>query len=189
MRRLALALLLLCALTLPPAWANPPEPAKVSAGDFEGTWFRVQRGERQALQIRRAESGAYEINFYWWTNQGFEIDTDFAQKHEFAYRAFPGSLELVVDRDATSDDELVARFERKQAGARGSLLTESGEVRIYRTGDGRKLVWLQDPMHVQITVAEPITPKETEGVARDESRKWIFRRVARRMVSWDEIPW
>ena len=188
MRRLS-ALVLLLLSTLPAALAVQEPPARTDEGEFTGTWYRVQKGERQGLQIRRAESGGYEVSFYWWTEAGLEIDTDFAPVHEFAYKAFPGSLALEVVDERSDEGEIVLTFERRQDGSRGSQLEESGEVRLFRAVRGRHLAWVQDPLRVKVTIREPVTPREKAGVDRAEKRVWIFRKVARRMVSWTEIPW
>ncbi len=167
--------------------APPPETA---AGKFEGTWYRVDPENKQALQLRRSADGrGWDLRFYWRTGDEFEIDTNWETHHRFTYKGFPGVLDMVVDRKLSTDKRLAVHYRRDQDGANQSHMTEEGDLFIYRVADGRTLVWLQDPLKIDVKVAEPIAPYEEDGAKRAEQRMWRFSKVTRRLILWDEIPW
>lgn len=172
------------------AATRTPPPAETTAGKFEGTWYRVDPENRQAVQFRRSENGrGWDLRFYWRSADGFEIDTDWASRHTFTYKGFPGVLVLNVDPKLSNESRVTVHYRRDQDGASASHLTEEGDLILYRTGDGRLLVWLQDPLKIDTTVAEPIAPYEEDGAKRDEQRLWQFGKVSKRLILWDEIPW
>ncbi len=165
-------------------------PPETTAGSFTGTWTRVEPGQRQALQIRQAGDGRFEVRFYWWTADDFLLDTGWEVEHEYRWRGFPGTLAIRIDQERSTPDRLVGRWERRQQGADKSRLREEGPLTIYRTGDnGWKLAMVIDPLTIEASVDEPIAPYESAGRERTTRRVWIMRRVARRLIAWDEIPW
>jgi hypothetical protein len=194
----SLSLLAACALALTigppaigPAGAALPEiPPPSAAGRFEGTWFRQEPGAKQVVWIRQVrKSGPPEVRLYWWTDQGFEFDSDWKTRAEFAYRGFAGSLELTVDRKASTPEQVLVRYRREQDGIRTSHLTETGDVRLQRLGDmGWELVWIQNPMKTLVTVGEPLEPGQ-ERVEREGNRIWVFQKASHRILPLDEIPW
>lgn len=164
-------------------------PPTTTEGSFQGTWYRIEPSQRQALQMRQNDAGEWELRFYWTTDLGLEIDTEWAERHEFTYEGFPGAIELEIDEERSTSDELFVRYERRQAGERDTSLVETGEVRIFRSGGGLKIVWLQDPVRLEAKIGEPIAPYEEDVVRRESTRLWIMNRAARRLIAWDEIPW
>jgi len=129
-----------------------------------------------------------EIRLYWWTDQGFEFDSDWKPRAEIDYRGFAGHLEMNVDRKASTPDQLLIRFRREQDGVRSSHLVETGDVRLQRLGDmGWELVWIQDPLKTLVTVGEPLEPGQ-ERVEKDGQRLWVFQKASHRQLPLDEIP-
>jgi hypothetical protein len=197
--RTPLLVLLCCLLVLAPAALAQKAPKKkrigklevppaTERGSFTGTWYRVQPGQRQALQVREAPGGeGYELRLYWRGGEGFEVDTGWSPRHEFVYRGFPGLI--VLEPRELGDGRFVLEWRREQEGARGSKMVETGDVEIFRVEDGRKLVWLQRPLHRKVTVAEPMAPHELKPHEEEDERIWIMRKATRRLVPWDEIPW
>ncbi|MFN7965484.1 MAG: hypothetical protein U0V87_07340 [Acidobacteriota bacterium] len=171
-------------------WAarqTPPTP--VATGNFAGTWTRQQPKWKQVVMLRKAASGHWELSFRWDIDGGVSLDTAFHQRAEFVYDGFPGFIELEFDPSRSNDSVLVFHYKREQKARRGAQLDETGDVQLYRSYDGRQLVWLQDPMRVHVTIAEPLTPDEEQGSDREEQRLWIFQKRANRELLPDEITW
>ncbi len=201
MHRIVPLLLLAAACALParaqmpgtiPRDARRPElPPATRAGRFEGTWFREEPRHRIALQVRRRDTdGAWQVRLFWDTRDGFSVDTNWEEVHEFRYRGFPGLIELRVDQQRSTPDRLVVHFRRQQDGARKSRLLQEGDAVLRRGGRaGRSLVWTIEDFHQRITVGEPIGPYEED--TRDEHlfQWWIFRKESERLIPWDEIHW
>lgn len=175
----------LAALALLPG-AAPAPPAPTTTGAFAGTWYRVEPGQRQMLQLRRAATG-WEVRLRWETNEKFVVDTGFRPEVEFAFRGFPGTFRLAVD-PRSDDTRVIVRYQRRQAGARSSEFLEDGDAELYRVRDGQSLAWVQ-PVRRLVKVGEPIAPYEEDGVETRESRVWIFTKAAARLLEWDEVPW
>ena len=164
-------------------------PAPTTRGSFEGTWFRVEPGVKQVVQLRRAAGGkTWEFRFYWNTTEGFSFDTNWQPRTEVSFRGFGAVFETELLQDRSTDNELKLRFVRRQEAPRKSILREKGEARLYRMGDGRSLVWFQ-PLVQETVIGEPIGAYE-EGPQRSTGeRLWIFSKASRRLLQWDEMPW
>ncbi len=164
----------------------PPPPT--SDGEFEGTWYREEPGQKQMLQLRRAAgSQRWELRFVWETHEKFFADTGWQTHHEFAFKGLPGTFDLELD-PASNNNRVLLHYSRTQAGGHDSKLVESGDTQIYRTTDGHSLAWVQ-ALHTVVNVGEPIAPYQEDGAVKDEQRVWIFMKASRRMLQWDEVPW
>lgn len=171
-------------------WAarqTPPTP--VADGNFYGTWTRQQPKWKQVVMLRKGTTGAWEMAFRWNIDGGVSVDTEFKERAEFVYDGFPGFFELKLDPTRSNDGVLVFHYRREQKARRGAQLEETGDVQLYRTHDGRQLVWLQDPLRVHVSIAEPLTPDEEQGADREEQRVWVFQKRANRELQPDEISW
>jgi hypothetical protein len=185
---LALAL----ALAVADGLANRPRvqvPAPTADGEFDGTWWRREPAHDQAVWLRRAASGGYEIRFYWKTDENFLVDTNWAEHTDFTFKGKPGVFEIAIDPRESTDDRLVARYLRRQQGVKDTQLLEEGELVLYRSAEGRNLVWMQERLRSHVTVAEPIAPYQEDEKLTESSRMWIFQRAAKRLLALDEIPW
>ncbi len=165
-----------------------PLPVETDRGRFEGTWYRVEPGVKQAIQIRN-ENGRWELRFYWKTSKDFEVDTEWNERTEFTYQGFPGVLTIAIDQEKSTKDRIYARLERSQLGASGARLEESGDLEIYRAEIGRKLIWTSYPYQRRVSLAEPLTPDEADGITREEHYLLRFLKESERIVAWDEIHW
>ncbi len=164
-------------------------PTPTERGRFVGTWSRIGPGERQAVQIRRAEDGSWELRLMWRRTDDFWLDTGWQKRKEYAYKGHDGFIEIEVDQERSNEHEIVARFRREQNGERKSVAAESGELVIHRSDTtGRTLSWHIDPMTTVVTVGEALYPDEEEKKIVDR-RLWIMSKVAERMIEWDEILW
>ena len=164
-------------------------PPLTADGVFSGTWRRVAAGERQAVQLRRDADGRWEVRLFWSTGSNFLLDTEWETRHEMTLQGYPSSIEIQVDPERSTDEKIVATYRRQAEGERGSKLIETGTLEIFRaTRGGRLLVWQIDPLHREVSVAEPLYPDE--GHHEEDTRQlWIMEKIANRLVPWDDIPW
>lgn len=181
---------LLAGFSLPaPAQGQaPPDP--VSAGKFEGTWYRVEgSGLRQGIQLRRTpDGGSWEMRFYWWVIGGFSFDTEWTGSTEYSVKDWPARVKFSFVKEKSTADRLVFQWRREQNGPRQTVITEEGEGELFRSGLGDSLVFRLDPLTVTQTVGEPLTPDE-EHSQKTTRRVLIFMKAAHRLINWDEVPW
>lgn len=181
-------------VTIVPNTENPDTrlkaPAQVDKDRFSGTWARISIGEKQAVLIRKAGDGTtWQLRLIWKNSEGFEIDTNWDERHEYTYKGYPGIVELKIDQERSSDDRLVVNYFREQQGARKSTMTESGDLVVYRSGTrGRQLVWFQEKLVQDVAVGEALYPDEQLRRFTDR-RLWLFEKSAERALQWDEIYW
>lgn len=168
---------------------GPRVPAQTSEGRFEGTWVRIEPGERHGIQLRRGEEGRWQVRLYWYVANEIEIDTQWKSRHDYAYQEFPGFIELSVDEERSTPDKLVVNYRREADGRRGAHMVETGDITLTRGGtDGRTLAWVQDPLVRVIDVADALYPDEQRQ--RTETRKvWLFHKQSERDIPWDEVYW
>lgn len=165
-----------------------PPPA-VNRGNFQGSWVRMEPGNKQLLQIRKNEAGQYEIRLCWKTGQGLDIDTNWHKHTDFLYQELPGFLELEIDAARSTANKLIVTFKREQDGAGGRHLSETTEAVLYRTGSGYSLAWLQEPLVSLTTFKEPKSFFEADGVREESQRLWVFLKETNRIVPLDELTW
>ncbi len=184
---LGLAALMLATVALVLAADDPPPTTR---GSFQGTWYRREPGLKQALQIRRAPSDPqhWEVRIYWVTDEGFLLDTKWQPHTEINYRGVPITFDVRVDPESSNDDALLVTWSRRQEDKR-TRYSESGDVRIYRKGEGRSLVWIQDPLVQESVVKEPIAPYEDGPQKKSLRRAWVLSKASKRLLQWDELPW
>ncbi|UCF68868.1 MAG: hypothetical protein JSV80_06160 [Acidobacteriota bacterium] len=164
--------------------------AATSEGSFTGTWSRVDIAQRQAVQIRRdPATGQWQLRLYW-RRGDIEIDTAWQTRHEYLNKGFLGAIEIEIDQERSSDDRLFARYHREQRGTRDSLMTEDGELQVYRSDEfGRTLVWYLPDLTRRVTIGEALTPDEADSGPLSAPYVRYFEKQAKRMLLWDEIYW
>jgi hypothetical protein len=183
----------LLATVAPPAAGQeregPRPPGQTDRGRFEGTWVRVEPGERHGVQLRRADDGAWEVRLYWEVVGEIKIDTAWERHHDYVYNDYPGFFELDVLEEKSDDDRLIVSYRREADGRRNAHMVETGDITLYRGGvEGRTLVWIQDPLVRTVEVADALYPDEAEN--RTERRKvWLFHKQTERTIPWDEVYW
>jgi hypothetical protein len=196
MTRPLLTLCVACLLAgLGPAVASdiehegPRAPAPTDQGRFEGTWVRIEPGERHGVQLRRAEDGSWDIRLYWVVEGELTVDTDWKPHHDYEFRGYPGFFELDVIEAQSSEDELIVDYLREAEGERDAHMVETGDVTLYRSGgDGRTLVWVQKQLVREVEVGDALYPDEAHQ--RTVKRKvWVFRKESERNIPWDDVYW
>lgn len=170
-------------------YPEPKLPQVTDKDSFTGTWSRVEPGQRHALWIRK-EKGNWQVRLFWMTADGFRLDTNWDERHEFTYKGFKAFIEMKVNKKKSTDDRLHVEFFRESSGARGSLYTERGDLIIERAGfDGRTLIWKIDPLIERVRIAEALTPDEEDSGDIQSKRAWTFQKQSVRQLLWDEIYW
>lgn len=186
---LALAAIALVALSPLPALADRGfygetgvfvgEPT--TAGDWNGSWMYVWRDGRMALWIRDGKNGVPELRFqYQSTSNPETFETDWSGKSTYYLSGQAATFELRLTK--RERDEIRGRWEWKvDFGDSGR--SETGDVRIYRVGDGRMLAFEFQPGYARaIYRGERVSKFENPPV-------FNFVKASRRIVLWDELPW
>lgn len=173
----------------PASYNRVDPPPAASRGKFQGSYIRVEPGNKEVLQIRKNAAGQFEIRLFWKTEQGLDIDTNWQKRTDFLFKEFPGSLELEIDTARSTDEKLVVKFKREQDGTGGRHLSETTEAVLFRTGSGHSLVWLQEPLVSLTTFKDPKSFFEADGIREEGQRLWIFSKETNRIVPLDELPW
>jgi hypothetical protein len=153
-----------------------PEPS--DAGSWYGTWWYESRDYRMALWFREAgERPELSLQFFrFGLGEGFR--TDWNGEVEYLVKANPGTFHL----DITEGDEIYLRgtwnwlVEFPASGR-----SETGEVTIYRIGDGRRLAVVFDNL-------VRVMWRGTERTEFPLNQVWTFRKASRRLVRWEELP-
>lgn len=166
---------------------RPPHPT--DRGRFEGTWARVEPGQRQGVQLRRAEDGTWDIRLFWQLVGKVRIDTGWEERHEYEFRGHPGFIELDVRESESTEDRLVVSYRREAEGERNAHMVETGDVEIYRSGvDGRGLVWVQERLVREMLVGDALYPDEQKQTSV-RKKVWLFHKQSERIIPWDDVYW
>jgi hypothetical protein len=153
-------------------------PKPTDAGEWDGTWWYVNRDARMAIWLRTVD-GLPELKFQFMSLSAPEgFATDWNAHSEYETRNAAGLFDLQIDeRDAntikgtwnwTLDTDDSARRQR-------------GEVTIFRTGSGRQLV-------VYFNRFEFSIGRKDQEKWQPARQSWTFRKASKRLVLWDELP-
>ena len=154
-------------------------PDRTNAGSWDGTYSYTNRDGSWALWIRTVDGlPQVKARFLSLANaEGFE--TDWNGVSDYVTARASGRFDLgIAFRDA---ETISGRWEWTLRVGR-SARTESGEYVIYRTGDGRRLV-----LRFRELIRSLRRGDEPE-TRHDITAAWTFRKVSRRELLWDEIP-
>jgi hypothetical protein len=155
-------------------------PGAVEDGVWDGTWYHVSRDHRVALWMRTTDDGRPELRLRYLRmgSPAEQFDTNWAGRVEYDVQGAPAEFALTLtegDKDGLRADW----FWDLQFASSGR--TEEGVVTIYRSGDGRKLVFLFDPWERRLRRGEQVQ-------AIPQSMTWTFIKASKRLVLWDELP-
>jgi hypothetical protein len=154
-----------------------PEPTEV--GNWEGTWYYASRDQRMAMWMRdndgqptfilRVMGRAGSLESFTTNDEG-RGEYDHVGKHgEFAY--------TLDRRDANTLSGRWTWVVQDEGGG----TKENADFTIYRSGDGRQLVW-----KVQNMVREAWGNKHAPTGSNE--LVWTFMKASRRQVLWGELP-
>jgi hypothetical protein len=154
-----------------------PEPT--SAGTWDGTWIYVSRDERFALWFSKDQGKTIaKIRFEGTRGVSEAFETDWTGRATYSVQDLPGVFEFTLKND--DPDRLEADW-HWVLDLRGSSRTENGDVTLYRSEDGRRMV-----MHFKNF--ERVI-ESAGGVRRSNApHAWTFRKLSRRVALWEELP-
>lgn len=165
-----------------PVHADPdaysvPEPT--TTGDWSGSWSFDSRDFQYALFFREADGGV-EAQVYFRNKarvEGFRTDWSGAAEYKIGDR--PASFR--IEFDERGPDRLTGRWFWESPRFEGKR-TEDAEFEMYRTLDGRQLA-------VHFTRFERTDFLEGRPpYSRDLPAVWVFRKVSKRVVRSEELP-
>ena len=154
-------------------------PVPTDAGDWHGTWVYVNRDVHFALWIDEKDDelivklrylGAYL------TPETFETD-------------WSGTTTYTVQNKVAEFKFLITEWDAEKIDAdwfwsldlKGSSRTETSKIKLYRAGDGRRLV-----MH--FTEFQRLIERAGQKVIHDNEQAWTFTKVSKRHARWEELP-
>ncbi len=153
-------------------------PDASTEGTWDGTWFHISRDHRVALWAR-TQDGKLELRLqYFRIGRAEQFETDWATTASYDVDGAPGTFSLTVTE--ASDDQLEAKWDwRLQFADSGRF--ETADITIYRTGDGRQLVFLFEDFKRELHRGQDVQTASTR-------KTWTFRKASKRLILWDELP-
>ena len=154
-------------------------PAPSSNGTWTGTWMYISRDIRMALWMSE-EQGEPAVKFRYESSMRSteKFETDWAGQARYFVQDHPGVFEFTIGE--TGPDLIQAVWDW-ELDMRGSSRTEKGDVEMYRAGDGRRLVMFFKNF-------ERIIRSGGKQKVHDFPQAWTFRKMSRRLVLWEELP-
>jgi hypothetical protein len=189
-----IALLIACALglILAPTVPGQPKrqpgtnvglnyPGRTDAGEWDGTWYYVNRGERWVIWIRTRADGLPELKMrYMNVDKAESFSTDWTPEARYSHRTLQGSFRIDISE---RDSNLIKGAWRWELGAEGREMhrTESGGIVLYRGAEGRSLVMLFEGF-------ERVYKTPTDEVKLNPRLSMTFVKASRRQAHWEELP-
>ena len=154
-----------------------PEPT--SKGTWEGTWLYISRDITLAMWLTEEQGKPIAKFRYQGTLRATEnFETDWAGKARYFVQDHPGTFEFTFKE--TGPDVIEADWDWV-LDMRGSLRSEKSDIEMYRAGDGRRLVMF-------FKVFERVIESAGGRRVHDSPQAWTFRKMSRRLVLWEELP-
>ncbi len=180
-RLVVLVILVLCA---GPALAQMKmrqavnQPVPTDKGVWDGTYFHVNRDAQMGLWVRTVDGAPVFRLQYFGVGTNEQFATEWDGHSDYTVKGAPGRFDLVVEEG----DAVSARgrwswvLEFADSGR-----TEEGQVKIYRTGDGRQLVFDFQEFMRTIRRGDQVNHYPAPQVL-------TFRKISKRELLWDELP-
>ncbi len=154
-------------------------PKPTSKGIWEGTWLYVSRDVTLAMWLTEDQGKPIAKFRYAGTLRATEsFETDWDGKANYFVEDHPGTFEFTLKE--TGPDVIEADWDWV-LDMRGSSRTEESEIEMYRAGDGRRLVMF-------FKVFERVIESGGTRKVHDAPQAWTFRKMSRRLVLWEELP-
>jgi len=154
-----------------------PQPS--SAGRWDGTWMYISRDVRMALWMKEDEGKPVAKFRFEGTLMGTEaFETDWTGSARYFVQDHQATFDFTITE--AGPDAITAGWDWI-LDMRGSSRTEKSEIDLYRSGDGRRLV-----MHFKDF--ERIIESGGKKRILDAPQAWTFRKMSRRLVLWEELP-
>jgi hypothetical protein len=155
-------------------------PPASDAGKWDGTWVYSSRDCRIGLWIRTVD-GKPQMKLEYRSSQRPEVfETDWDTKASYYMAGEPARFAIEWSRRDTD------RFEGKwvwEARLEDVSRRETSELSVYRTGDGRSLVFKFDNWERAFRRGDDVQSMKAP------IQIWGFTKVSKRVdVLWDELP-
>jgi hypothetical protein len=154
-------------------------PTRTDNGEWNGTWIYVNRDYNFALWLSEDKGKPIaKIRFMGNGNLVEAFETDWQGHADYSVQGYPARFDLRLEQ--TGPDFMVGAWDW-DLDFQGSARRETGRVEMFRAGDGRQLV-----MHFNDfeRVIESTSGDRTFRLPQS----WTFRKLSRRLVLWEELP-
>jgi len=153
-------------------------PSYSERGYWFGSWWYINRDYHVALWVRPGDNGP-EMKMQLFRLGGKEsFTTDWSGDSDYIAQGGTGTFRLDL---LSADDNLAQADWLWSLEFPGSARKEEGTIKIYRTGDGRYMVFLMIDGKVTLERGNQV-----HSVSLDQT--WTFRKASRRQIGWDEFP-
>ena len=182
---LLLAFLSLTAVPLPAADESSPaalsnvlpEDASLD-GNWHGTWIYVSREHRFALWVQM-QGDHVEVRLrYQSMGSGESFQTDWNGQATYVVNRGNGTFSFDITK---SDENLLFGDWFWRLEYPNSSRTETSPIRMYRIADGRML-------RIEFPEFERTLVKRDKRTHSKVNHSWSFRKISRRILLWDELP-
>ena len=153
-------------------------PEATLDGHWEGTWFYTNRDAKWMLWIKRVDGELqYKLRFLnLAARETFE--TDWSGVGSYGRAPISANFELALSN--IGEDAMEGRWDWSLSSTDGFLRSEGADLKIYRTGTGRSLVFHFDPI-------DRVVRMDGNTNERSYSQVWTFQKASKRMIRWAEL--
>lgn len=153
-------------------------PTPTEQGIFTGTWFYIDRNMRFVFFIKE-EDGIHKIKIRWEMGNDESFETDWDGKCLYKFRGYDGIVNLEIS-NPNDRNNLKGKWKWQYLTDTVERVEQS-EIEIYRSENGRKLVWLLPDF-------ERIIKKGDNSRRYAYENMHILRKVSDRIIDWEDIP-
>jgi len=153
-------------------------PTYTERGDWFGSWWYINRDYHVGLWVRPGDNGP-EMKVQVFRLGGKEsFTTDWSGDSDYIAKGGTGTFRFDI---LSADDNRAEAAWFWNLEFPNSARKEEGALKIYRTGDGRHVVFLMIDGEVTLR-------RGTEIHSVPLAQTWTFRKASRRLIGWDEFP-
>lgn len=169
----------LCLCLTPPGTASADGPSWTDDGNWDGTWVYRNR-ELQVAIYGRTHNGLPQLKFQFRsTVMPDAFVTDWDGRASYLFAGNPASFETILTERDANVIKGTWSWERTASGDRRK---EEGRFTLRRSGDGRWMTLVFEDL-------ERTRYRATgEPLRHPVNQSWGFRKVSKRVVRWEELP-
>lgn len=154
-------------------------PARTDAGRWTGTWIYVNRDYNFALWLNEDEGATVaKLRFKGNGNLVEAFETAWDGHAEYNVDGYPARFDFHLLE--TGPDVMTATWSW-DLDFRGSGRREVSSIEMFRTGDGRQLV-------LNFHDFEKVISSSGGSRSYNLPQVWTFRKMSKRLVLWEELP-
>jgi len=154
-------------------------PNPTDRGEWNGTWIYVNRDYNFALWLSEEDGKPIgKIRFRGNGNLVESFETDWQGVADYNVQGFPARFELRFEEAGPDAIKAVWDWD---LDFQGSSRRETGDVEMFRAGDGRQLV-----MHFK--EFKRVIESSSGDRVHQYPQAWTFRKLSRRLALWEELP-